>query len=51
MVQGRKMPILESPTDEAKRIIEVAQQKKIILMLFGGVSFYFRCPSAKHRSL
>jgi len=45
------MPILESPTDEAKRIIEVAQQKKIILRLFGGVSFYFRCPSAKHRSL
>jgi hypothetical protein len=45
------MPILESPTEEAKRIIEVAQQKKIILRLFGGVSFYFRCPSAKHRSL
>src|SRR5580698_3133441 len=45
------MPILESPTDEAKRIIEVAQQNKIILRLFGGVSFYFRCPSAKHRSL
>jgi hypothetical protein len=45
------MPILESPTDEAKRIIEVARQKKIILRLFGGVSFYFRCPSAKHRSL
>src|SRR5208282_4441414 len=51
MVDGGKMPILESPTDEAKRIIEVAQQKKIILRLFGGVSFYFRCPSAKHRSL
>lgn len=45
------MAILESPTEEAKRIIEVAQQKKIILRLFGGVSFYFRCPSAKHRSL
>lgn len=45
------MPILESPTDEAKRIIEVAQQKKITLRLFGGVAFYFRCPSAKHRSL
>jgi hypothetical protein len=45
------MPILESPTDEAKRIIEVAQEKKITLRLFGGVSFYFRCPSAKHRSL
>jgi hypothetical protein len=45
------MSILESPTDEAKRIIEVALQKKITLRLFGGVSFYFRCPSAKHRSL
>jgi hypothetical protein len=45
------MSILESPTDEAKRIIEVAQQKKITLRLFGGVSFYFRCPSAKHRAL
>ena len=45
------MSILESPTDEAKRIIEVAQQKKLTLRLFGGVSFYFRCPSAKHRTL
>jgi hypothetical protein len=45
------MSILESPTDEAKRIIEIAQQKKITLRLFGGVSFFFRCPSAKHRSL
>jgi hypothetical protein len=45
------MSILESPTDEAKRIIEVAQKRKITLRLFGGVSFYFRCPSAKHRSL
>jgi hypothetical protein len=23
----------------------------VVLRLFGGVSFYFRCPSAKHRSL
>ena len=45
------MSILESPTEEAKRIIEVAQQKKITLKLFGGVSFFFRCPSAKHRAL
>ncbi len=45
------MSILESPTDEAKRIIEAAQQRKITLRLFGGVSFFFRCPSAKHRSL
>ena len=45
------MPILESPIDEAKRIMEVAQQRRITLRLFGGVSFYFRCPSAKHRIL
>ena len=45
------MSILESPIDEAKRIIEAAQQRKITLRLFGGVSFYFRCPSAKHRIL
>jgi hypothetical protein len=45
------MSILESPIDEAKRIIEVAQQRKITLRLFGGVSFYFRSPSAKHRIL
>src|SRR5208283_3840575 len=46
-----RMPILESPIDEAKRIMEVARQRKITLRLFGGVSFYFRCPSAKHRIL
>jgi len=45
------MPILESPIDEAKRIIDEARQRKIVLRLFGGVSFYFRCPSAKHRIL
>ncbi|MDA4122872.1 MAG: hypothetical protein OK456_06820 [Thaumarchaeota archaeon] len=45
------MPTLESPIDEAKRIMEQAEQKKITLRLFGGISFYFRCPSAKHRTL
>lgn len=45
------MPILESPIEEAKRIIELARQRRIVLRLFGGVSFYFRCPSAKHRTL
>ena len=45
------MPILESPVEEAKRIIEQAGQRKITLRLFGGISFYFRCPSAKHRTL
>lgn len=42
---------LQDPVEEAKRIIEVAEQKGIALKLFGGISFYFRCPSAKHRTL
>lgn len=45
------MPPLANPIEEAKRVMEVAAQRKITLKLFGGVSFYFRCPSATHRSL
>ncbi len=45
------MPPLEDPIEEARRIIQTAGQKKIILRLFGGVGFHFRCPSATHRSL
>lgn len=37
--------------DEAKRIINAAEEKKVVLRLFGGISFLLRCPSAKHRSL
>jgi hypothetical protein len=45
------MPPLADPIAEAERILEAAEAKKVVLRLFGGVSFYFRCPSAKHRSL
>ncbi len=45
------MAPLEDPIEEAKRVIQVAEQKKITLRLFGGVAFFFRSPSATHRSL
>ena len=45
------MPPLEDPIQEAKRIIETAEQRKITLRLFGGIAFYFRCPSASDRNL
>jgi len=45
------MAPLENPIEEAKRILQVAEQKKILLRLFGGVAFFFRSPSAMHRSL
>ena len=45
------MPPLADPVIEADRIMQAAESKKITLRLFGGVSFYLRCPSAKHRSL
>jgi hypothetical protein len=40
------MPILEAPFDEAKRIIEMTEQKGIALKLVGGLAIRFRCPSA-----
>lgn len=45
------MSIIASPTEEALRIIDFAGKKGIVLRLFGGVAFFIRCPSAKHRSL
>lgn len=45
------MSILESPIDEAMRIVESARQRGIPLRLFGGISFYIRCPSAKQGNL
>jgi hypothetical protein len=45
------MPPLADPVEETKRIIETAREGKITLRLFGGVSFFYRCPSATHRSL
>jgi hypothetical protein len=45
------LPPLADPVSEADRIMLAAGSKKITLRLFGGVSFYLRCPSAKHRNL
>jgi hypothetical protein len=45
------MSPLESPIEEAKRIVLAADEKKITLRLFGGIAFYFRCPSTRHRNL
>ena len=45
------MPPLQSPVEEAARVIEAAEANGVVLRLFGGVSFWFRCPSAKHPSL
>jgi len=39
------------PVSEANRIMELAESKKITLRLFGGVSFFMRCPSAKYPNL
>jgi len=45
------MPPLQSPVEEAARVIDAAQASGVVLRLFGGVSFWFRCPSAKLPSL
>ena len=45
------MPPLESPVEEAERVIDTAQEKGVVVRLFGGVSFWFRCPSAKRPPL
>src|SRR5438094_8315014 len=38
-------------SDEAKRILDEAKGRGIILRLFGGVAVKYHCPSATHRSL
>lgn len=38
-------------SDEARRILDEAKQRGIILRLFGGVAVKYHCPSASHRSL
>jgi hypothetical protein len=38
-------------SDEAKRILDEAKQRGIVLRLFGGVAVKYHCPSASHRSL
>jgi len=45
------MPPLVSPVEEAARVIEAAEANGVVLRLFGGVSFWFRCPSARHPRL
>jgi hypothetical protein len=42
---------LSDPVAEARSILEAADTRNVVLRLFGGVAFYFRCPSAKHRAL
>lgn len=36
---------------EAKRILDAAKQRNVLLRLFGGVAVRLRCPSATHRQL
>ncbi len=38
-------------SDEAKRILDEAKNRGLILRLFGGVAVKYHCPSASHRSL
>ena len=38
-------------SDEAKRILDEARNRGIILRLLGGVAVKYHCPSAMHRSL
>src|SRR5437899_1582398 len=38
-------------TDEAKRVVDEATSRGIVLRLFGGVAVRLHCPSATHRSL
>jgi hypothetical protein len=38
---------LENIFDEAKRVLDAAGQRKVVLRLFGGVAIYTRCPSSR----
>ena len=38
-------------SDEAKRVLDEARHRGIVLRLFGGVAVKYHCPSASHRSL
>jgi hypothetical protein len=49
-VQTASLP-LEDPLEEAKRVLEEAQQNKIVLKLIGGVAVCVNCPSAKRPTL
>ncbi|HEV2120096.1 MAG TPA: hypothetical protein VGS11_08350 [Candidatus Bathyarchaeia archaeon] len=43
--------MLSAISDEAKRILDEAKERGIVLRLFGGVAVKYHCPSATHRSL
>jgi len=45
------VPPLREFDAEAKRILEEAEAKKVVLRLFGGISFLLRCPSASRGTL
>ena len=43
---------MEAPiADEARRILDEARSRGIVLRLFGGVAVKYHCPSASHREL
>jgi hypothetical protein len=43
--------LLSIISDEAKRILDEAKNRGLILRLFGGVAVKYHCPSASHRAL
>jgi len=48
----RSFPVIQAAiSDEARRILDAAQTRGIVLRLFGGVAVKYHCPSASHRSL
>ncbi|MDA4121063.1 MAG: hypothetical protein OK404_01495 [Thaumarchaeota archaeon] len=38
---------LENIFDEARRVLDEAKERKVVLKLFGGVAIYTRCPSSR----
>jgi hypothetical protein len=42
---------LENPAQEALRVLEEAERRKVTLRLLGGLAFFLRCPSAKRPDL
>ncbi len=38
-------------SDEARRMLDEAERRKIVLRLFGGVAVKYHCPSAAHRAI
>jgi hypothetical protein len=43
--------MLSAISDESKRILDEARERRIVLRLFGGVAVKYHCPSATHRAL